>query len=62
VHATPIDAVMTHNPRSIRPEALAAEAVELMEKHKTTQLPVVDPSGRLVGALNIHDLFRAKVL
>jgi arabinose-5-phosphate isomerase len=62
VHATPIDAVMTHNPRSIRPEALAAEAVELMEKHKTTQLPVVDPEGRLVGALNIHDLFRAKVL
>ena len=62
VHSTPIDAVMTHNPRSIRPEALAAEAVELMEKHKTTQLPVVDPDGRLVGALNIHDLFRAKVL
>jgi arabinose-5-phosphate isomerase len=62
VHATPIDAVMTRNPRSIRPEALAAEAVELMEKHKTTQLPVVDPDGRLVGALNIHDLFRAKVL
>ena len=62
VHATPIAAVMTRNPRSIRPEALAAEAVELMEKHKTTQLPVVDPDGRLVGALNIHDLFRAKVL
>jgi len=62
VHATPITAVMTRNPRAIRPEALAAEAVELMEKHKTTQLPVVDPGGRLVGALNIHDLFRAKVL
>jgi arabinose-5-phosphate isomerase len=62
VHATSIDAVMTRQPRSIRPEALAAEAVELMEKHKTTQLPVVDPGGRLVGALNIHDLFRAKVL
>jgi arabinose-5-phosphate isomerase len=62
VHATRIDAAMTHNPRTIRPEALAAEAVELMEKHKTTQLPVVDAEGRLVGALNIHDLFRAKVL
>jgi len=33
-----------------------------MEKYKTTQLPVVDGDGRLVGALNIHDLFRAKVL
>jgi arabinose-5-phosphate isomerase len=62
IHATPVAAVMTRNPRSIHPEALAAEAVELMEKHKTTQLPVVDADGRLVGALNIHDLFRAKVL
>jgi len=62
VHATRIDSVMTRGPRAIRPEALAAEAVELMETHKTTQLPVVDPEGRLVGALNIHDLFRAKVL
>jgi arabinose-5-phosphate isomerase len=62
VHATPVVAVMTRNPRTIHPEALAAEAVELMEKHKTTQLPVVDADGRLVGALNIHDLFRAKVL
>jgi arabinose-5-phosphate isomerase len=62
VHATQVDAAMTRNPRSIHPEALAAEAVELMEKYKTTQLPVVDADGRLVGALNIHDLFRAKVL
>jgi arabinose-5-phosphate isomerase len=62
VHATRVEAVMTRNPRTIRPEALAAEAVELMEKYKTTQLPVADAAGRLVGALNIHDLFRAKVL
>jgi arabinose-5-phosphate isomerase len=62
VHATPVVAVMTRSPRTIHPEALAAEAVELMEKYKTTQLPVVDADGRLVGALNIHDLFRAKVL
>ncbi|MGH8704085.1 MAG: KpsF/GutQ family sugar-phosphate isomerase [Burkholderiales bacterium] len=62
VRATPIAAVMTRNPRTIRPEALAVAAVETMERCKTTQLPVVDPEGHLVGALNIHDLFRAKVL
>jgi arabinose-5-phosphate isomerase len=62
LRATPIAAVMTRGPRTIRPEALAAEAVELMEMRKTTQLPVVDAAGTLVGALNIHDLFRAKVL
>jgi arabinose-5-phosphate isomerase len=62
IRTTPITAVMTRSPRTIRPEALAAEAVELMETRKTTQLPVVDAAGTLVGALNIHDLFRAKVL
>ena len=59
---TPIEAVMTRNARTIRPEALAVEAVEAMERRKITQLPVVDSAGRLVGALNIHDLFRAKIV
>lgn len=62
IRMMPIAALMTRNPRTIRPEALAAEAVELMETRKSTQLPVVDADGKLVGALNIHDLFRAKVL
>ncbi len=62
IRATRVDAVMTRNPHTIRPEALAAEAVEVMEKYKNTQLPVTDADGRLVGALNIHDLFRAKVI
>jgi arabinose-5-phosphate isomerase len=59
---TRVDSVMTRDPRAILPEALAVEAVELMERRKSTQLPVVDAGGRLVGALNIHDLFRAKIL
>ena len=57
-----IDRVMTREPRTIRPEALAAEAVQLMEQHKISQLLVVNAAGALVGALNLHDLFRAKVL
>ena len=57
-----VDEVMTRSPRTLRPEALAVEAVQLMEAHKITQLPVVDADGALVGALNLHDLFRAKVL
>jgi arabinose-5-phosphate isomerase len=60
--STAVESVMTRNPRSIRPEALAVEAVEIMERRKSTQLPVVDAAGRLVGALNIHDLFQAKIL
>ena len=54
--------VMSRGPRTIRPEALAVEAVEIMESHKVNQLLVVDAGGELVGALNMHDLFRAKVI
>lgn len=56
-----IDA-MTPNPRTISAELLAAEAVEMMERHKINQLVVVDESGRLLGALNLHDLFAAQVI
>ena len=54
--------VMSPAPRLIRPQALAVEAVELMERHKINQLLVADDQGVLVGALNMHDLFRAKVV
>ena len=60
--ATLVREVMTPAPRTIRPQALAVEAVQLMERHKVNQLLVVDERDRLVGALNMHDLFRAKVL
>lgn len=54
--------IMGREPRSISPDRLAVEAVEMMEQHKINQLPVVDELGRLVGALNMHDLFKAKVI
>jgi len=54
--------LMSARPRSIRPEALAAEAVQAMETHKVSQLLVIDAHGDLVGALNMHDLFNAKVI
>ena len=59
---TSIDRLMSAGPRTIRPEALAVEAVQIMEKHKVNQLLVVDARGALIGALNMHDLFRAKVI
>jgi arabinose-5-phosphate isomerase len=60
--AVTVDAVMTKAPRTLAPEALAVEAVQLMEAHKINQLLVVDERGALLGALNMHDLFRAKVI
>ena len=54
--------VMTVNPRRIDPDKLTAEAVKMMDKHKINQLPVADEDGRLIGALNMHDLFQAKAI
>jgi arabinose-5-phosphate isomerase len=54
--------VMTRGPRTIGPNQLAVEAVEVMERFKVNQLLVVDAERKLVGALNMHDLFRAKVI
>jgi arabinose-5-phosphate isomerase len=62
ITTTPIAQVMSRNPQVIGPDRLAAEAVEIMERNKINQLLVVDGENRLVGALNMHDLFRAKVI
>ncbi len=54
--------VMTRNPHTIAEDKLAAEAVQYMEKFSINGLLVLDGRGRVVGALNIHDLFRAGVV
>ncbi|MCI4568738.1 KpsF/GutQ family sugar-phosphate isomerase [Lysobacter sp. CFH 32150] len=59
---TPISAVMTRTPKTIDSDALAVEAAQLMETHKINALLVIDGEGRVVGALNIHDLLRARVV
>ncbi|MBY8607213.1 MAG: KpsF/GutQ family sugar-phosphate isomerase [Burkholderia sp.] len=58
----PITDVMTRDPRTIAPDHLAVEAVELMERHRISQMLVVDADGALIGALNMHDLFSKKVI
>lgn len=60
--ATPVRNVMSANPRCIGPDALAAEAVQMMEQYNISQMLVVDGQHKLVGALNMHDLLHAKVI
>jgi arabinose-5-phosphate isomerase len=62
LRAARVATVMSANPRTIAPEALATEAVELMERYRISQLLVVNAAGALVGALNMNDLLRAKVV
>ncbi len=54
--------VMKANPRTLRVDALAAEAAEMMETYRITSLLVVDAQGMLCGAINSNDLMRAKVI
>jgi len=62
VRSATMQQVMTAGARTVAPDMLAAEAVHIIEKHKINALLVVDEAGTLVGALNIHDLFRAGVM
>lgn len=62
VRSARVTEVMTRNPRSIGPQALAVEAAEIMERMRISQLLVVDAAGQLAGALTTHDLMRAKVI
>jgi arabinose-5-phosphate isomerase len=57
-----LEKAITAAPRTIPPELLAEEAIEMMEKHRINHLVVTDPTGSLLGALNLHDLFAAKVI
>ena len=57
-----ISEVMNRTPRTILATRLAVEAVQIMETNRINQLVVLDAQGELAGALNMHDLFRAKVV
>jgi arabinose-5-phosphate isomerase len=54
--------VMHANPSTIQTNKLAVEALEIMEQRKIHNFLVVDENQKLVGAFNMHDLLRAKVV
>ena len=53
---------MTANPKTLKPEVLAIEALNLMETYKITMLPIVDDENQPVGMLHMHDLIAAGVI
>jgi arabinose-5-phosphate isomerase len=48
--------VMTPDPKSVSPEVLASEALQLMEQYLITILPIVDKEKRVLGIVHLHDL------
>ena len=62
VHQVKIDEVMTRNCKTISKDLLAAEALAIMEEYKINALLIIDDEGKLIGAINMHDLLRAHVV
>ena len=56
-----VEAIMTSGPKTISPDQLASEALELLNSSKKTQLIVVDDDNKPVGIVHVHDLLRAGV-
>jgi arabinose-5-phosphate isomerase len=54
--------VMTRSPKTIRPDELAAKALEVMEFHAITQLLIVDSQKYPAGIIHLHDILRAKIV
>lgn len=61
IHNTPVHLVMTRGGKTIKPGTLAAEALQIMEKHKITSLLVMSEQNKLLGVLHMHDLLQAGV-
>ncbi len=62
VHHTKVGEVMTVGCLTIDANALAVEALSMMESYKINALLVVESENELIGALNMHDLLRARVV
>jgi len=56
IHEQPVEALMTKNPRTLLPEMPLYEALNIMETHQITVMPVVDANGTLVGTVHLHDI------
>ena len=62
IHTTPIADAMTTQCKTGHPNMLAAEILELMQRHKINALLIIDDDKQLLGAINMHDLLRAGVV
>lgn len=58
----PVTEVMNRSPKVIQPDALATEALHLMQTHQIDDLPVVDETGRPLGMLDVQDLLKAGIV
>ena len=61
ISAIPIKHIMTKNPKTIREDELAVNALGTMETNKITALPVLDAKANLIGVIHMHALLNAGI-
>ncbi|MEN9946670.1 MAG: hypothetical protein RLZZ293_1056 [Pseudomonadota bacterium] len=54
--------IMSHNPKTVLAESMAIDAVEIVNQYKINGLLVVNSNHQVIGAFNVHDLFKAKLI
>ena len=62
VHSLPVGEIMTRNPKVVRPDTLASEAMAIFHQHRIDEIPVVDEEGRCVGMIDVQDVVALKVV
>jgi len=58
----PIGSLMTRNPKHIREDALASEALAILNQYRIDELPVINAGGRPVGLIDVQDLVRLRIV
>jgi len=58
----PVAQLMTKNPKTVRPDTLASEALAILHRHRIDEIPVLDSDGRPVGLIDVQDLLALKVV
>ena len=58
----PVREILTHNPRVVRPDTLADEAMAIFHKYRIDEIPVVDEAGKPVGLIDVQDVLALRTL
>lgn len=58
----PIGTIMTRNPKHVRDDALASEALAILNQYRIDELPVIDAAGKPIGLIDVQDLVRLRIV
>jgi arabinose-5-phosphate isomerase len=62
LHNSPVSKIMTRNPKTVRPDTLASEAMAIFHKHRIDEIPVVDHDHKPVGLIDVQDVVALKIV